>query len=181
MIYLGNNKIGSIYSGENKIDKIYKGEELVYSSYWIPFTSYVLATDSDFSGTEDGKFKYIGNDEYVLIPKVIKGKVITRTGRYWNDGGYYFPDYKTIGMFEHNSIIKGVATQEGHSIINMEHMFRYCKSTELNLQYLDTSNVTNMSKIFEYSKTTTVYCRTQADLDKFKSASNTPSTIKFII
>ena len=33
MIYLGNNKIGSIYSGGNKIDKIYKGEELVYSSY----------------------------------------------------------------------------------------------------------------------------------------------------
>lgn len=139
MIYLGNNKIGSIYSGENKIDKIYKGEELVYSS-----SPYVLATDADFSGTVNGRFVYVGSDDYVIIPKVIKGVTITATGYGTRD---QYGWVTGSGMFK-DSTVKGVMLEKGNSVISMINMFYYCKSTTLDLSNLDTSNVTNILGMF---------------------------------
>ena len=46
---------------------------------------YVVATDSDFLGYEDGEFKYIGKAKKVIIPEVIKGVKITKTNYMFSD------------------------------------------------------------------------------------------------
>lgn len=58
MIYLGNNKVGTIYSGADKVDKIYRGEELVYSSG--------PAVDNDFVFTVDSRRGSVWQKDYLL-------------------------------------------------------------------------------------------------------------------
>ena len=104
-------------------------------------SGYVIATDADFSGTADGDFVYIGSDEHVIIPHKIKGVTVT----------------KTPYMFGRNaSIVKGVATLEGHSI-------------------------TNMSDMFYDSSATTGYARTQADADRLNASDYKPEELIFIV
>ena len=148
---------------------------------------YVMATDADFSGTIDGRFTYIGSDDYVIIPHKIKGVTVTKMG----GSGY--------GMFSLDaSIVKGVATLEGHSITNMAYMFYGSQATTLELSYLDTSNVTvmdymfyspqatsldlssfdtsnvtNMAEMFYYSQATTL------DLSSFDTSNVTNMTYMF--
>ena len=176
MIYLGNNKIGNIYSGENKIDKIYKGEELVYSSA----PPYVLATDEDFSGTRDGTWRYIGTDEYVIIPLKIKGITVKLCGLWWQTG-YPATTYHSNGMFQSNRIIKGVATQEGAIITSMYNMFISSTVTEVDLRYFDLSNVTNMQSMFYKSNITTVYVKSEKDANILKASSNKPAGLTFVV
>ncbi len=102
---------------------------------------YVIATDADFSGTTDGTFVYIGSDDYVQIPHKIKGVTVTKTDGMFGSGA---------------SIVKGVATLEGHSITNMSYMFYNSKATTLDLSNFDTSNVTDMSRMFQGSQATTL-------------------------
>lgn len=104
----------------------------------IPIEDYVLATDADFSGTEDGTFKYIGTDEYVIIPNVIKGVTVTNT------------EY----MFMSTINVKGVASLEDNSITNMGYMFFSSQSPTLDLSYLNTNKVNTMLGMFNSCKAT---------------------------
>ncbi len=69
---------------------------------------YVMAQDSDFSGTADGEFKYIGSHEYVIIPHVIKGVDVT--------------SYKEMFQENTSTTLKGVAS-DNLNVTDMDSMF----------------------------------------------------------
>ena len=121
---------------------------------------YVMATDNDFSGTADGYFVYIGSDEYVAIPHKIKGVTVTSTPNMFGSGA---------------SIVKGVATLEGHSITSMYNMFQYSQATSLDLSSFNTSNVTNMSSMFGHSQATSL------DLSNFDTSNVTIMSTMFYL
>ena len=110
--------------------------------------AYVLATDSDFSGTTNGNFKYIGSHEYVTIPHVIKGVNVTSFN----------------SMFSGNSVVKGVAS-DNPNITSCYAMFQGCTTESLDLRYLDLSNVFQMSLMFAECTATTI------DLSGFNTSS----------
>ena len=98
-----------------------------------PLEGYVLATDDDFEEATYGGvvyFKYIGTDDYVIVPHVIQGKSITSYHR----------------MFE-GSAVKGVAS-DNPNITDMSYMFGDLTSETLDLSNLDTSSVTTMKFMF---------------------------------
>lgn len=114
---------------------------------FIP-SGYQLATDSDFEVYSPGgvyknsnRYRYIGTKQYVVIPHKIKGVEL-------KDHDYY-------GMFEYNKNIRGVASNNP-KVTGMDFMFYSCESPSLDLSYLDTSNVEDMSNMFTLSKTTTL-------------------------
>ena len=127
---------------------------------------YILATDSDFSGTTDGSFKYIGSGEYITIPHIIKDVSVT---------SYY-------EMFRDNTstILKGVAS-DNPNVMNINRMFYNLAATSLDLSSFDTSNVTDMDSMFYLSRATTGYARTQADADRFNASSNKPAGLTFVV
>ena len=115
---------------------------------WKPDVSkYVLATDDDFSGTVNGGFRYIGTDEYVEIPHVIKGVNVT--------------SYRQ--MFKDTSV-KGVKSTN-KTVRDMVAMFRDSQATTLDLSTFDTSRVTDMSSMFYNSQATSI------DLSSFDTSS----------
>lgn len=69
---------------------------------------WVLATDSDFVGDQDGDFYYIGDAEYVEIPSDIKGVTLTTLEN----------------MFYGNSTIKGVKLPYSANIMYMAYADR---------------------------------------------------------
>ena len=156
-----------------------------------------VATDDDFSGTRDGEFVYIGSEIHIIIPHKIKGVTVTKM----------YNSYSIGGMFGKNaSIVRSVATLEGHSITDSSYMFSGSLSTTVNLSNFDTSNVTNMDSTFRNSKATTLdlssfntskvtnmafmffnsqattgYARTQTDANKFNASSNKPAGLNFVV
>ena len=116
---------------------------------------YVLATDDDFSGTSNGNFRYIGTDDYVEVPHIIKGVNVTS---YSN-------------LFRETSV-KGVASTN-KNVTNMNRMFQNSKATNLVLSSFDTSNVTNMNNMFTDSQATSL------DLSNFDTSSVTIMTEMF--
>lgn len=126
-MYVGNQEIANAYLGE----EMFFGEPKGIPSY------YQLATNSEFSGTSNGEFKYIGTKEYVIIPPVIKGVTITNLASMFSGGP---------------TQIKGVAS-ENPNITSIFQLFRgFSGTNHLELKWLDTSNVTVMSEVFYYSK-----------------------------
>ena len=126
-MYVGNQEIANAYLGE----EMFFGEPKGIPSY------YQLATNSEFSGTSNGQFKYIGTKEYIIIPPVIKGVTITSFADMFLDGP---------------TQVKGVAS-ENPNITSISQMFRAFKGTNhLELKWLDTSNVTVISEVFYYAK-----------------------------
>lgn len=100
----------------------------VYASSQEPV--YTLATDADFSGTQNGEFRYIGTATHVRIPNVIKGVPVT--------------SYK--GMFSYTSV-EGVYS-DNRKITDMSWMFNSSKASNLDISNLDTRNVADMSWMF---------------------------------
>ena len=145
----GNKEIKEVWQGTNN------GNKLVWQSLIIP-EGYALATDDDFIGTTDGNFQYIGTDEYVVIPNVIKGVPVT----------------SYAGMFMGNSVIKGVASNNTN-VTNMNSMFGSSSATTLDLGSFDTSNVTDMSDMFYNSSATAL------DLSSFDTSNVTSMSYMF--
>ena len=57
-------------------------------------------------------------------------------------------------------------------------MFKYCyKILTLDLSSFDLTNVTNTDNMFAYSGITTVYAKTQSDLEKLSSSSGKPDNV----
>ena len=149
---------------------------------------YILATDDDFSGTSNGSFRYIGTDEYVEIPHVIKGVNVTR----YND---MFNGTSVRGVASTNKNVTNVTYMfrgttgtslnlsnfDTSSITDMSNMFTGSNATSLDLGSFDTSNVTNMSSMFRNATTTAGYARTQADADKFNSTDYKPAVLTFVV
>jgi len=97
---------------------------------------YVLATDEDFSGTANGSFKYIGEDEYVIVPYRIKGVVVR--------------SYKN--MFA-GKAVKGVASYSD-KVLDFQSCFYEAgiSGQPLELKYLDVSGAYIFSQIFAKCK-----------------------------
>ncbi len=100
---------------------------------------YVLATDNDFLGDEDGQFLYSNWEvSHIIIPDVIKGVPVT--------------SYANMFTF---TIVEGVASYN-KNVTDMSHMFEMSLADTLDLRFLDTSNVTDMSGMFRESQATTL-------------------------
>jgi hypothetical protein len=105
---------------------------VVFTVAWDASASdgYVLASDTDFSGSSDGGFYYIGTAEYVEVPAVIKGVTLTSL------------DY----MFDSNTTVKGVMLPDSDEITSMEGTFGYSTIEEVGAI---PENVEDMSCAFE--------------------------------
>lgn len=104
----------------------------------IPNEMFYIAKDSDFSGTSDGTFRYIGENLEVRIPNVIKGVAVTSYNK----------------MFEYSPVTKVISNN--HNITNMDSMFTGAEADTLDLSRLDTSNVTTMHYMFADSEMTSI-------------------------
>ena len=124
----------------------------VVSGSIIP-SRYVQTTTADFNASGD----YIGTEEYIILPAD-----------------------KPSGYKILNLNVKGVATN-GNYLTSTENMFNENNSLYLEIDYLNTSNVINMTDMFRASKATTGYARTQTDADNFNSSSNKPATLTFVV
>lgn len=109
---------------------------------------YVLADDADFVRYSDVNaptkffFKYVGTDEYVIIPRSIKSGWYT----------YKLTDY--YSMFKETNV-KGVASNNSN-VTSTSYMFNKSMALTLDLRYLDTSNVTDMNYMFNGSDATVI-------------------------
>ena len=114
----------------------------------IPPIKWKLATDNDFSWEIEffygyrayrqwfrGYYKYTGNDEYVIIPDVIKGNRMD--------------DYRR--MFEGNKTIKGVSNTS-LSINQFYRTFQEVELQELDLSDLNVSNTKDFTQMFYKAK-----------------------------
>lgn len=132
-------------------DRVRIGTYGTMSKMEIP-EGYVLATDSDFSGTTNGSFKYIGTDEHIVIPNRIKGVAVTTYSSMFD--GYTGTQLKGVASFNKN-------------ITSISYMFFGSQATSLDLSNFNTSNVTSMSYMFRDSKATTL------DLSNFDTSNVT--------
>lgn len=114
----------------------------------IPPIKWKLATDNDFNWEIEffygyraysqwfrGYYKYTGNDEYVIIPDVIKGNRMD--------------DYRR--MFEGNKTIKGVSNTS-LSINQFYRTFQEVELQELDLSDLNVSNTKDFTQMFYKAK-----------------------------
>lgn len=114
----------------------------------IPPIKWKLATDNDFNWETEffygyraygqwfrGYYKYTGNDEYVIIPDVIKGNRMD--------------DYRR--MFEGNKTIKGVSNTS-LSINQFYRTFQEVELQELDLSDLNVSNAKDFTQMFYKAK-----------------------------
>lgn len=151
--------------------------------------NWVLATDDDFWGYNDGQFLYVGTEEYIEIPHIIKGVEVT----------------SYVSMFEENSTVKGVKSTNTN-VTSSDSMFRVSQSTELDLRDLnlssvtrtsfmfyyaniekldlskwDTSNITSRGLMFYGATIGTIYARTQADADFFRTGTALSTSTNVIV
>ena len=84
-------------------------------------------------------------------------------------------------MFDGSTITPlDVSNFDTSKVTDMYRMFAYTRGDSLDLTNFDTSNVTRMSDMFYSSEVTTVYLKSQEDIDKFNTkASEIPSTLTF--
>lgn len=60
-------------------------------------------------------------------------------------------------------------------------LFKNSTATELDLRALDTSNMVDMTNMFNGSQATIGYARTQADADRFNASSGKPAGLVFVV
>ncbi len=119
---------------DGKQDKLVAGDNITIDpitnviSYSIIPPRYVKTTVEDFNASGD----YTGTAEYIILPAD-----------------------KPSGYQIRNINVKGVATN-GDYLTDTRNMFNGNNSLYLELDYLDTSNVTNMNNMFNNSQATTL-------------------------
>ena len=153
--------------------------------------NYVMATDSDFSGTANGAFRYIGSHEYVIIPHIIKGVTVNSYQDMFRDNTSTAlkgvasdnPNVTDMGSMFYSSaaVSLDLSSFDTSSVTLMDFMFFNTAATTLDLSSFDTSKVTDMGYMFAYSSATTGYARTQADADKFNVSSGKPAGLTFVV
>ena len=152
-----------------------------------------LAQDSDFEGTEDGDFRYIGTETEIEIPHTIKGVPVT--------------EHLLMFYTDNGSLVEKVVSTNSN-IDNMKYLFHQTTSTTLDVSEYDVSGSTNMIYTFRESSATTIdlsswvlndnyikmtgmfqdcsattgYARTQADADLFnESITKRPAGLTFVV
>lgn len=122
---------------------------------------YVLATDEDFSGTTNGDFRYIGTDEYVIVPYRIKGVVVRSYYRM-----FYGKEVKGVASYSDkvldftscfvNAGVSGQPLELKYLDVSGAYVFTYifsnCKASELDLSSWNTNRVYLMDYAFQQCK-----------------------------
>ena len=186
MIAKQSTDIGKISLGDIEIAKVSLGANEVFSSE--VFSGIYLAQDSDFSGTTNGAFRYIGTETEVRIPHIIKGVSVTSYARMFEGTSVTKvvsdnPNVTDMYAMFYNSTATtlDLSSFNTSSVTNMRYMLRDSAATTLDLSSFNTSSVTNMGYMFRDSAATAGYARTQADADKFNASSGKPATLNFIV
>ena len=85
-------------------------------------------------------------------------------------------------MFDRSEVTKlNLSSFNSSNVTNMSRMFYKNKIATLDLSSFDTSNVTSMSSMFGSAETTIGYGKTQADCDKLNASSYKPSGLTFVV
>ena len=129
-----------------------------------PFKKYVQTTSADFNASGD----YIGTEEYIILPedKTDGYKILNLTVKGVATNGDYLTD--TSLMFSsNNSLYLELDYLNTSNVTNMQGMFQQSQVTTLDLSGFDTSNVTNMMGMFTFSQATTL------DLSSFDTSNVT--------
>ena len=116
---------------------------------------------------EEGKgyYKYIGADEVVTIPHIIKGNPMTSYYQMFEEGNENIKKVistnKNItsmnSMFDSKKGDKlDISELNTSNVITMNNMFTNVEAISLDLRNLDTSSVKDMSWMFNYTKSTSV-------------------------
>ena len=150
-----------------------------------------IAQDSDFTGTANGSFKYIGTEIELEIPHIIKGIPVTSYASMFDttNGKLVSKIVSTnsnindmsLMFFDSQATTLDVSNFDTSNVTNMYAMLYQSKATTLDLSSFDTSNVTNMYAMFYNSQATTGYARTQADADRFNASDSKPAGLTFIV
>ncbi len=153
---------------------------------------YVLAVDSDFSGTSDGDFgfsyKYTGNKQYKLfdkfvLPSTIKGEALTSyssmmAGFYQTGDENKMPTHfksSNTAITNMSFMFQGYPTATLNldfntaNVTTMEWMFAGAEATNLDLSGFNTDKVETMSSMFNGAEATTI------DISSFKLADTQPN------
>ena len=163
--------ITKIYKGDverSDILKIYKGTTLLYEKVSGPI--YVQTTTADFDASGD----YIGTEEYIILPadKPSGYRIRNINVKGVATRGDYLTD--TSGMFYgNNSLYLELDYLDTSNVTNMGTMFNSSQATTLDLSSFNTSNVTNMGNMFNSSQATTL------DLSSFDTSNVTTMQVMF--
>jgi len=159
--------ITNIYKGDverSDIIKIYKGTTLLYEKVLGIPPRYVQTTSADFNVTGN----YTGTERYIILPsdKPSRYHIVNRNVLGVATNGDYLTD--TTAMFNANpSLYLELDYLDTSNVTIMEAMFYGSQATTLDLSSFDTSNVTNMNYMFYDSRATTL------DLSSFDTSNVT--------
>jgi len=166
--------ITKIYKGDverSDIIKIYKGTTLLYEKVLSDIPSrYVQTTSADFDASGD----YTGDAEYIILPadKPSGYRILNLNVKGVATNGDYLTD--ASNMFSgNNSLYLELNYLDTSNVTTMYRMFRNSQATTLDLSSFDTSNVTNMSGMFYNSQATTL------DVSSFDTSKVTNMSLMF--
>ena len=152
-----------------------------------------LAQDSDFEGTEDGDFKYIGTETEIEIPYTIKGVPLTEHYlMFYTDNGSLIEKVVSTNtnvdtlkylFYQTTSTTLDVSEYDVSGARNMIYMFRESSATTIDLStWVLNDNTVNMTGMFSDCQATTGYARTQADADLFNAPeTDRPAGLTFVV
>ena len=151
---LGTTDIKEVFLGTNEVKKIFSGTTLLYEKVLggIP-PRYVQTTTSDFNASGD----YIGTEEYIILPadKPSGYKITNINVKGVATKGDYLTNANNM-FYGHNGLYLELDYLNTSNVTSMQSMFRSSQATTLDLSSFDTSNVTNMYAMFRDSRVTTL-------------------------
>ena len=162
-----NLKTRKIFLGDKEIIKVYKGIKKVYEMTGglpeIP-SYYVQVSSADFNASGN----YTGTEEYIILPAdKPSGYCITNPNvKGVATSGDYLTD-AILMFYGHTGLYLEVDYLNTSNVTNMAAMFRDSQATTIDVSNFNTSNVTTMNSMFHSSQATTL------DLSSFDTSNVT--------
>lgn len=128
MIYIGNNKIGSVAIGDTPIAKIYKGSELVFEKQSQGFT--ILSSGDSISYTLDSSYyttKIVPNTPTFVKIKYLDAKVLRFKDTYKKVESV---DLSSLDFSNYNSFESTFYRMENLTTINLGNLSK-CHPTDV--------------------------------------------------
>ena len=150
---LGTTDIKNMFLGTTEVKKIFSGTTLLYEKVLDLPSRYVQTTTTDFNASGN----YTGTEEYIILPedKTSGYKIVNLNVKGVATDGDYLTD--TSNMFrDNNSLYLELDYLDTSNVTLMNAMFNGSQATTLDLRSFDTSNVTNMNSMFDSSQATTL-------------------------
>ena len=170
---IGTTDIKNMFLGTIEVKKIFSGTTLLYEKLSTPSipARYVQTTTADFNASGN----YIGTEEYIILPadKPDGYKIVNLNVKGVATNGDYLTS--TRNMFNgNNSLYLELDYFDTSSVTDMSGMFMQSQATTLDLSSFDTSNVTDMQNMFAGSQATTL------DLSSFDTSNVTNTGYMFM-